>query len=152
MTGILDVKFTLRNAPELLKALATAEQFGKGSELSKTLDTVAQKLLEFHISRFKAEQTPDGGNWLRSLASIRESRPTLQDTGQLLRSIKIFAETPTQRQVGIDPSDTRNFEIGLKHNTLGDGKRKIIRRFIGFNNSELDQIEAILSDRLNKVF
>ena len=50
-------------------------------------------------------------------------------------------------------SDARNTRIGSKHNSIGDGSRRnVVRRFIGFNNTELDQLNAILTERLKKVF
>ena len=82
-----------------------------------------------------------------------ENRATLQDTGQLLKSMLVFGKTKNERKVGIPSSDGRNTKIGRQHNSIGDGtRRNVVRRFIGFNNTEHDQLNAILEERLKKIF
>lgn len=146
------ITFSLKGTEALLNKIESARKFAVGDELTKTLDILAKRMLQFHTSRFKAEETPDGGNWRQSRKAFVERRPTLQDTGKLLRSIVIFGATDNSRRVGIPSSDARNTRIGRIHNSVGDGKRKIVRRFIGFNNAELDILNKLMTDRLNKIF
>ena len=149
---MVDLKFSLKGTVRFLNRIKSAEKFSKGDGLNKMLDILAEKMLEFHVSRFKSEQTPDGGNWKQSRRAFAEKRATLQDTGRLLRSMVIFGVTANARQVGIPSSDSRNTRIGTIHNSVGDGKRKVIRRFIGFNNTELDKLNKLMADRLGKIF
>lgn len=150
MTNV-NVKFSLLGTDALLARLEKASKFS--SEFSAPLDILAEKMLQFHVSRFKAQVDPDGANWRQSRASILERRPTLQDTGRLLRSLAVFGKTKDERKVGVLTTDERNTRIGSTHNSIGDGTRKnVIRRFIGFNNTELDQLNAILEERLKKIF
>lgn len=146
-----NVTFSLLGTQRLLEKVEKARKFS--SEFSAPLDILADRMLRFHIQRFRAQVTPDGANWRQSNAARLENRATLQDTGQLLRSMRVFGKTENQRKVGIPSSDSRNTRIGQKHNSSGDGsKRNIIRRFIGFNNTEHDQLDAILEERLKKIF
>lgn len=146
-----NVSFSLLGTSRLLERLEKASKFS--SDFSAPLDILAEKMLQFHVSRFKAQIDPDGANWKQSNAARLERRPTLQDTGQLLRSLSVFGKTTNERRVGIPSSDSRNTRIGRTHNSIGDGtKRNVVRRFIGFNNTELDQLNAILEERLKKIF
>lgn len=146
-----NASFSLLGTAILLQKIEQASKFS--SEFSAPLDILAEKMLQFHISRFKAQTDPDGANWRQSNAARIFNRPTLQDTGQLLRSLAVFGKTKNERKIGVPTSDARNTKVGRTHNSIGDGtKRNVVRRFIGFNNTELDQLNAILEQRLKKIF
>lgn len=144
------VVFSLLGTDALFSKIDKATKFA--GDFSAPLDILAARMLQFHISRYDSQQTPDGGNWKQSRRSFFEKRPTLVDTGRLRRSMVVFGKTKDSVKVGIPSSDQRNTRIGRVHNTTGDGKRKIIRRFIGFNNSELDELNGILKNRLDNIF
>jgi phage gpG-like protein len=118
------------------------DQLAKELDPVKVLDQAAAILLNRIRARFLNELSTDGSPWTPSAAAIKRGGHTLFDTGNLFRSIQLFAESPTTRAIGTDVPYAGFLNFGTS----------ILppREFLGFSDDDISAVQAYLTNQYAK--
>ncbi len=110
------------------------KQGGFGADARYKLFLTKKKSLWVYI--------PGGYKTIREDAGKSTGKATLSWSGRLMRNLGIIATAPLEVTLGF-----RNAEEEQKaqwHNTMGAGKSKVIRKFMGLTDKEVEEIEKII--------
>jgi phage gpG-like protein len=138
---------TVQGQPGLIKAMT-----GMVSALDpvKILDEGAAVIYNRMRARFLVETDPMGQKWPPSQAALRRARSgrgggTLFDTGNLFRSIQLYADGPNTRAIGTNVTSPTGYPYAEKHQ-FGIGFPQ--RQFLGFASEDLDVMKSVIIRRV----
>jgi phage gpG-like protein len=138
---------TVQGQPGLVKAMKGMQD---ALDTTKILDEGAAVIYNRMRARFLVETDPMGNKWPPSQAALRRARSgrgggTLFDTGNLFRSIQLYAVGPATRAIGTNVVSKYGFPYAEKHQ-FGIGFPQ--RQFLGFAQEDLDVMKLVIFRRL----
>jgi phage gpG-like protein len=139
---------TVTGQPALEKSIAG---LADALDTTKILDEGAAVIYNRIRSRFLIQQAPDGTTWPVSQAALRRARTnrgggTLFDTGNLFRSIQLYADGPATRAIGTNVTSPSGYPYGEKHQYGLNGM--VQRQFLGFASEDLDLMSQVIIRRI----
>lgn len=124
---------------------------GQALDTQAILDEGAAVLLHHTLTRFLAEQTPEGEKWPPSKAAMERSARgigggTLFDIGKMFRSIQLSSEGPNARAIGTDATSPTGFPYPLVHQYGLAGFP--VRTFLGFSAEDVGLMSDVVLNRI----
>lgn len=124
-------------------------KFNLDINLDEILDGAAAFLISRVLSRFLAENGPDGTPWIPSRAGmarrLKGGTGTLYDTGRLFRSIQVHRDSEGQRRISTDVPYATLMQRG------GGPFNLPPRPFLGFNQQDESMVKQIVNLRISEM-